>query len=88
MKREFERYQFSRYRTLTGTLQILGALGLLIGVYYKPLLILASGGLAGMMLTAVGIRRKIGDPWLAKVPAIFYLAVNLYILHSALYPPT
>jgi hypothetical protein len=88
MKQEFERYEFSRFRNLTGSLQILGASGLLLGTFYKPLLLTASLGLAVMMLFAIGIRRKIGDPFLAKIPALIFLSLNIFIFMKTLFPIT
>lgn len=43
---EFKRYQLPKFRKLTGYLQLSGSVGLLVGLYYNPLLLLlASTGL-------------------------------------------
>jgi hypothetical protein len=36
MKRDFERFGLSRFRVLTGTLEVLGALGLVLGQFWTP----------------------------------------------------
>ena len=46
MKRDFERFGLSRFRTLTGTLEVLGALGLIVGQFWPTLVPLRAGGLA------------------------------------------
>jgi len=42
MKNEFIRFGLAKRRNLTGMLQILGGLGLVIGFFYSPLLINSS----------------------------------------------
>ena len=56
MKRDFERFGLSRFRTLTGTLEVLGALGLIVGQLWPPLVPLSAGGLALMMFVGVATR--------------------------------
>jgi len=46
MRRDFERFGLSRLRTLVGTLEVLGALGLIVGQLWPPLVPLSAGGLA------------------------------------------
>ena len=45
MVAEFERYRLARFRRTIGVLQCLGAIGLLAGCVYHPLLIVAAAGL-------------------------------------------
>jgi len=52
MKRDFERFNLSRLRILPGALVVLGALGLIVGQRWPPLVPLSAGGLALMMLDA------------------------------------
>jgi hypothetical protein len=40
----------------------------------------AAGGLALMMLLAVGVRIQIRDSALQTIPALFYLVLNAYLL--------
>ena len=79
MVAEFERYGMAHLRVLTGTLQILGSVGLLVGYFYRPLLVLSAGGFAAMMLMAVLVRIRIRDPISAMVPAFVLLCLNLFL---------
>jgi hypothetical protein len=77
---EFIRYGLARFRRLTGVLQIVGALGLLIGLYVYPLLLLLSSiGLALLMLAGFIVRIKIKDNFLKSSPAVMFAAINLII---------
>ena len=79
MEQEFRRYGLEKFRILTGTLEILGGLGLLIGLAYKPILQLSSLGLAFMMLLALIVRLKIKDSLIQILPALILLLVNIFI---------
>ncbi len=79
---EFERYGLSNMRILTGCLEIVGALGVLCGIRYPIIGILASLGLSLMMLCAVYVRIKIRDSLLETLPAIILFWVNVLILYS------
>lgn len=69
---------------MTGSLQILGAVGLLTGFIFPIIGLLASGGLAVMMLVAFMVRIKIKDGFLESAPSLIFLAMNAWIL-SAFY---
>ena len=84
MVTEFERYGLARLRVLTGTIQILGSLGLFAGYFFRPLLALSAGGFAAMMLLAVLVRIQIRDPIPAMVPAFALFCLNLFLAASAL----
>ena len=73
MAREFRRYRLSGYRVLTGRLQLLGAAGLLVGFALPMIGGLAAGGLSLQMACGLGVRIRLGDPWLQCVPAAFYM---------------
>ncbi|PAW90264.1 MAG: hypothetical protein B9S33_01905 [Pedosphaera sp. Tous-C6FEB] len=79
LKREFERYGFSSQRALIGGLQLCAAVGLLAGLSQPWLGRAAAGGLAVMMLGAVGVRIRIKDTLLQMLPALLYLALNAYL---------
>ena len=79
MKREFKRFNLEKFRTLTGTLECLGALGLLVGFYLKPIAILSSGGLALLMFCGACVRLKIKDSFAKTSPAILFAIVNIYL---------
>ncbi len=84
MMLEFRRYDLASFRILTGILQVAGGVGMLVGIFYHPLLILASGGLASLMFLGVLVRFRIHDPLIAAVPALALLFLNLLILAEEL----
>lgn len=80
MKTEFVRYGLSAYRMPVGSLQILGALGLIIGYFSIPeLMLLAAGGLMALMVLGFVVRIKIKDSMLQSLPALFYALLNFYL---------
>lgn len=76
---EFERFGLSRFRRLTGGLEVLGAVGLLLGYLVPPLVVVASGGLTLLMLLGVATRIRVRDPLVQALPAALLLLVNAYI---------
>lgn len=81
MKKEFKRFHLEKLGLLTIVLEIIGALGLLIGLQCNLILIIASGGLAILMLLALIIRIKSKDSLLISLPAIFYMMLNACIFY-------
>jgi hypothetical protein len=84
MVREFKRFELPNYRKLTGILQLLGAVGLLIGFRFPIIGALAAGGLALQMLIGFGVRLKIRDPFLHGIPAFIYLLINAWLCAQVL----
>ena len=82
-KNEFERYGLAAQRPLVGALQLGAALGLVAGLNQPWIGLAASGGLALMMLVAVGVRIKIKDPLPRTTPAVVYLVLNTYLCFFA-----
>lgn len=87
MVAEFSRYQLPTFRILTGVLEVAGGLGMLAGLFFPRLLILAAAGLAALMFLGVLVRFRIRDPFLAAVPALFLMLLNLFILAGTLGAP-
>lgn len=83
MKNEFKRFKLEKLGLLTIVLEIVGAIGLLIGLWYKPLLLLSSGGLALLMFLGVIVRIKLKDSLWITLPALFYMGLNAYIFYVA-----
>lgn len=80
IRTEFVRYGLEPYRQLTGYLQLAGAIGLIVGLYNSPtLLLLASSGLSLLMLAGFIVRLKIKDNVFKSSPAITFAALNLFI---------
>jgi hypothetical protein len=81
MKNEFKRFNIEKLGLLTIILEIFGAVGLLIGLLFKPILLISSSGLAILMLLALVIRIKSKDGLLISLPAIFYMILNACIFY-------
>jgi len=81
MKIEFKRFNIEKLGLLTIILEILGAVGLMIGLLFKPILLISSGGLAILMLLALMIRIKSKDSLLISLPALFYMILNACIFY-------
>ncbi len=79
MREEFERFGLARYRVIVGLTQLVGAIGLVVGLQRPIVGLVASGGLAFQMLMGVGVRIVIGDSFLQTLPAAFYLLLNSYL---------
>jgi uncharacterized membrane protein YphA (DoxX/SURF4 family) len=78
MVSEFERYGLPRMRALTGVLEIVGALGLLLGPT-PQWLGAAATGLGVLMIAGLIVRMRIADPWYAMLPAFILLVVNAWL---------
>lgn len=83
MKSEFERFDLKDFGIVVISFEILGAVGLLVGLFYKPLLLLSSGGLALLMFLGLLTRIKKKDRFLVSLPALFFMLLNAYIFYVA-----
>lgn len=83
MREEFERFGLARFRLATGVLEVLGGAGLLVGLARTEVLVVASAGLALLMLLGVLTRIRVKDPVVEIVPAAALLLANGFILASA-----
>ena len=81
MKTEFERFKLKKIGIVVIILEILGAIGVVVGLFFKPILLISSGGLALLMLLAIIIRIKSKDNFWAFLPAIFYFILNTFIFY-------
>lgn len=80
MRQEFLRYGLGTQRVWVGLLQWAAGMGLLGGLLGVPWLgQSAAGGLALMMLVAVGVRIRIEDSAWQTLPALLYLVLNAYL---------
>ena len=79
MKSEFKRFKLEKYALITIVFELLGASGLLIGLVYKPILLISSAGLSILMFFGVLVRIKIKDGVLLTLPALFFMLLNVYI---------
>ena len=68
---------------LTGTLEVLGALGLLAGLWWPPLVVVSAGGLAVMMLLGVATRVGVLDSLAQTLPALALMLLNAWLAWAA-----
>ena len=80
MVADFHRFGLDNLRILTGILEILGGIGLLVGLKWRPALWLSAGGLALLMLIAFGVRLKMQDSVVLSTPSFALMVLNVYIL--------
>jgi len=84
MLSEYARWGYKNQRILLGCLQLLGGVGLVVGIVNPILLSVASFLLTFMMITAIFVRIKIKDTIVQMLPATFYTVLNFIILYNSL----
>lgn len=84
MKLAFKRLGVEKFGLFTIVLEILGASGLILGLYFKPLLIISSLGLALLMFFALVFRMRTRDSLWISLPAAFYMCLNAWIFWQAM----
>ena len=80
---EFSRWGLGNLRILVASFQMLGGIGLLLGMYNIWLLCLVSFCLMLMMITAIIIRVRVEDSLLLTVPALIYALLSFIIFYSS-----
>lgn len=85
MKLEFKRFGLEKYGLTIILLEIIGALGLLVGLQINLLLVLSSLGLALLMLAGIVVRIMIRDNLTVTLPAIFFFVLNIYIGYCSIH---
>jgi uncharacterized membrane protein YphA (DoxX/SURF4 family) len=84
MAAEFERFGLSKFRRLTGGLEVLGALGLVLGYFVPQFDIAASAGLTVLMAAGVIVRFRSGDSPVDALPALVMALINAFIFIHAI----
>ena len=84
MKVEFKRFGLEKVGALTAVLELLGAVGLLVGLKIYPILLISAGGLSLLMLLGVAVRIKVKDSFWVSLPALSFMILNFYIFYLAL----
>ena len=79
MKQEFIRYGLQKIGLFVIILQSIGAVGLIIGFKYPPILLISALGLSLLMLAGLIVRLRLKDSLSASFPAFFYMLLNAYI---------
>lgn len=81
---EYERWGFKNQRNIIASCQLLGGIGLLVGLTIPLILSVASFLLMCMMLAAVLVRIRIKESAVKMLPAILYVVINLIIFHDSI----
>lgn len=84
MKIEFKRFGLENVGKLTAILELLGAIGLLVGLRIQIILLISAGGLALLMFLGVVTRIKVKDSLWISLPALFFMLLNAAIFYLAL----
>jgi hypothetical protein len=88
MKYEFKRFGLEKMGLTIVLLEIIGALGLLVGLQINFMLIFSSSGLALLMFAGVIVRIKVKDSIWITLPAFFYMVLNAWIFWMSINPKT
>lgn len=83
IKSEFQRFGLEKAGPFTAGLELLGAVGLLVGLKFYLILLISSAGLAILMLLGVAVRIKIKDSFWISLPALFFMILNSIIFFKA-----
>ena len=84
MKSEFKRFRLEKVGALIAVLELLGAVGLMVGLKFHPILLISSGGLALLMFLGVATRIKVKDGFWMSLPAFIFMILNSYIIYAAI----
>ena len=84
MKNEFKRFGLEKLAFTIIVLEILGAVGLLVGLKFHFMLVISSLGLALLMLAGVIVRIIVKDDLKVTLPAIFFMLLNAYIFWASM----
>jgi len=80
-RREYRRYGIAHLRVMVGYLQLLGATGVMVGLFVSPIGAAAALGLAIMMTFAIGTRIRIGDTFKLMLPATSQAILNWTLVY-------
>jgi len=79
-RQEYRRYGIPHLRVLNGTLQLLGAGGVMIGLLVPLIGMIAAGGLCAMMLLGLATRVRLRDAKRLMLPAASLAALNALLV--------
>lgn len=84
MTADFERFGLGRMRRLTGALEVLGAVGLSVGLLMPALVVPTAAALAVLMLFGIAARVRARDAFVQSIPAVALVVINLFVVACAL----
>lgn len=85
MKLEFKRFSLEKIGFYIILLELLGAIGLIVGLKINLILSISSLGLSLLMLSGVIVRIRLRDSILISLPAFFYMVLNGFIFFKSIY---
>jgi hypothetical protein len=85
MKLEFKRFSLEKIGFYIILLELLGAIGLVVGLKINIILSFSSLGLFLLMLSGVLVRIRLKDSILISLPAFFYMILNGFIFFKSIY---
>jgi uncharacterized membrane protein YkgB len=80
MVREFDRWHVPSLRHITGILEILGALGLVVGQWLPWVGLVSAAGLSLLVTCGLAIRMRVRDSFLQTLPAVVYIIASVFVL--------
>lgn len=84
MKNEFRRFGLGKFGAIVAIFELLGAIGLLVGLRYLPILLISAAGLTILMFLGVLTRIKVKDSFFVSLPAFLFMLLNGYIFFRSL----
>ena len=84
MKDEFKRFGLEKIGLTTVLLEIIGALGLLVGLKFNFFLAISSLGLALLMFAGLIVRIKLKDSVWISLPAFLLMVLNAFIFWTSI----
>ncbi|MFT4697344.1 MAG: hypothetical protein ACI9SJ_000465 [Flavobacteriaceae bacterium] len=84
MRTEFKRFGLEKFGLIIIALEFLGAVGLIVGLKFNPILIISSFGLAFLMLSGFFVRLNLKDSIWVSLPALFYMVLNTFIFFGSI----
>jgi hypothetical protein len=82
MKNEFIRFNLEKFGIVTAIFELLGGAGLLAGLFFRPFLLISSGGLTILMVAGLIARIRVKDKFSDLIPVLFFIILNSYIFYS------
>lgn len=84
MKEEFKRFGLEKFGFTIILLEILGGIGLLVGLKFVFIEVISSAGLSLLMFAGIIIRIMVKDKIWIILPAFIYMVLNAYIFWATI----